>query len=335
MSGYLIIRLKGLGDIVHLIPSLKMIREKNPTMKLGLLCQKPFGQIVPKSLNIRIFDLPSGAGFWDTLRFLKDIRREGYEKLFDLFGNPRTAVLSLLSGIPERYGFKYRIREKAYSQTYTPPDSNKHLLYLFNDFFNFFGIEGKIQNPKLVYDKTIVEKIENWFSKVGRPNFLLGINPHTTYPSKAWPKEHFIEFIKLWYNRTGQKVLVTWGPEEKSAAVDIVRQAGEEKAFIHESVNIPEFATVLSFLDLFLTADTGPMNIAWAVDTPTVALFGPTTRKSVAPRGNKHMVLFKEDLDCLQCHQEQCDHKSCMWQLEPEYVLNRIVKKYAIKIGKL
>ena len=113
MSGILIIRLKGLGDIVHLIPVLRMLRQQRPDETIGLLCQKPFGQIVPPDLNIRIFELPGHAGLTDTFRLIRDLRRCRFDKLFDLFANPRTAIISLLSGVNERYGFDYRIRRRS------------------------------------------------------------------------------------------------------------------------------------------------------------------------------------------------------------------------------
>ena len=328
MSGYLIIRLKGLGDIVHLIPVLRMIRKQEPEIPIGLVCQTPFGEIIPKELNIDIFHLRPHAGIVDTFKLLKSIRRKKYSRLFDLFGNPRTAVLSFLSGIKERYGFDYRIRRMAFTETFTPKDPNKHLMYLFGEFFEAFGIKGELQIPNLLPEQKLTDKAVNIFEQNGVKSGLLGINPHTTYPSKAWPEEYFVEFIKLWYEKTGEKTLVTWGPGEEEAAARIVKQVGEDKAFIHPKVNIPEFAAILANLDLFLTADTGPMNISWAVNTPTVALFGPTTRNAVAPRGDEHLTLFREDVECLQCHQEQCSHKSCMVKMTPEWVFERVWKKY-------
>lgn len=332
MSGILIIRLKGLGDIVHLIPILRMLRASDASQTIGLLCQKPFGQIIPPELDIRIFELPAHAGIVETAKLLKKIRQTGFGQLYDLYSNPRTAIISLLSGIKKRYGFDYRIRRWAYSKTFSPPNPNLHLMYLFGDFFKHFGIVGELKHPALAMSETVRNKAIAAISKNGMPaRPLLGINPHTTYPSKAWPEEYYIEFIKLWFEYTHKPILVTWGPGERQTAERIVEKAGKDKAFTHEAVKIDEFAALLTLLDLFLTADTGPMNIAWAVNTPTIALFGPTTREAVAPRGKQHLSLFNENIPCLQCHLEVCSHKSCMYEMKPEWVFARINEKYNLK----
>jgi ADP-heptose:LPS heptosyltransferase len=328
MSGYLIIRLKGLGDIVHLIPSITMIREREPDAPIGLVCQKPFGQIIPPSLNVDLYELSSGAGVVETFKLIKAIRRKKYSKLFDLFGNPRTAVLSIFSGIKERYGFDYRIRRNAYTKTFSPTDPNKHLLHLFNEFFNYFGIEGKVVEPHLKFQKSSVEKIKAFLAIEDLSYPILAINPHTTYPSKKWPEEHFIKFLKLWHSKTGKRAIITWGPGEESDANKILRSVGKSIAVLQPEVNIQEFASLLAAVDVFLTADTGPMNIAWSVKTNVVALFGPTTRRAVAPRGDKDLVLYRDDLDCLECHQEVCDHRSCLNGMKPEWVFKKIEEKF-------
>lgn len=331
MSGILIIRLKGLGDIVHLLPILRLLRQQNPNEAIGLLCQKPFGQIVPPELKINIFELPAHANIVEMFQLIARIRRHKFSRLFDLFCNPRTAIISFFSGVKQRFGFDYRIRRYAYSKVYSPANANKHLMYLFADFFAFFGVTGQLQAPNLSYAPAVVDKALAALPASQRElRPLLGINPHTTYPSKAWPEEYYIEFIKLWHARTGCAVLVTWGPGEREAAAAIVAKVGADKAFCHETVRIDEFAALLGRLDLFLTGDTGPMNIAWAVNTPTVALFGPTTREAVAPRGEQHLTLFNEQVDCLQCHQESCSHKTCMYSMKPEWVMAKICEKYDI-----
>ncbi|OGK12542.1 MAG: hypothetical protein A2W80_17460 [Candidatus Riflebacteria bacterium GWC2_50_8] len=322
-------RLRGLGDIVHLLPVLRMLREQNPGETIGFFCQRPFGQIIPAELQIRVVEMPPGAGFAQLLELARQIRKYRFDKVFDLFSNPATAIVTALSGIGQRYGFDYRVRRWAYNRTYTPPDPNKHLMRLFADFFEHFGVTGELKLPQISYSSALIDRamaaLPEQYRAI-RP--LLGINPHATYQSKAWPEEHFCEFIRLWYEATRQPALITWGPGERAAAEALAEKAGRERAFVHESLRIDEFAALLSQLSLFLTCDTGPMNIAWAVDTPVVALFGPTTREPVYPRGDKHLVLYSDSVDCLQCHRETCSHKSCMYSLTPEKVFDAVVKKY-------
>lgn len=334
MAGILIIRLKGLGDIVHLIPSLRMLRQKSADMPLALLCQKPFGEIIPEELGLEVFQLAPHAGISDTFRLLKQIRKHKFDYVFDLFANPRTAVISFLSGIKNRYGFDYRFRRHAYTKTYNPNDPNIHLMKLFRDFFAEFGFDGTVTHPNLKPEKSAFDSLAEKLVITNDERPLLGINPHTTYPSKAWPEDYYIEFVKLWHRKTGKKTLVTWGPGEKKAAERIVKVLGNDIAFVQPEVNIMEFAALLSRLDLFLTADTGPMNIAWAVNTPTAAIFGPTTRKAVAPEGKQHLVIFNKELDCLECHQENCSHKSCMTTLTPEIVFRQVYEHLNRNIGQ-
>ena len=329
MSGILIIRLKGLGDIVHLLPSLRMLRRDYPEQPVSLLCQKPFGQIIPAELGVSVFELPPHAGIAETFRLLRQLRRQQFDYLFDLFANSRTAVISLLSGAKQRFGFDYRIRRHAYHQTFAPADPNLHLMQLFSQFFAHFGFSGEISHPDL--QPELSPELQQFFAGLSHDRPLLGINPHTTYPSKAWPEEYFVELIRLWFARTGRRTLVTWGPGEKQAAQRIIDAAGQEKCVLQPQVSIMEFAALLRQLDVFLTGDTGPMNIAWAVNSPTVALFGPTTRKAVAPQGERHMTLFNAEIECLQCHLEQCSHKSCMYSMKPEWVFQKIVSKYCLK----
>jgi len=328
MSGILVIRIQGLGDIIHLIPSLKMLREKFPERKIALLCKKGFGQIVPAEYKIKIIELPAHASFFEMIKLIKIIRREKFDELYDLFANPRTALISLFSGIKKRFGFNYRIRKHAYNGIYTPPNPNKHLMQLFANFFENFGIKGTVYPPSLTFSSSILNHALRAISDVTVKSPLLGINPNSACQSRSWPAEHIINFINLWYDKTHSPVLLTWGPGELQKVEQILSKVDSQKAFTHKALKTNEFLALISKLDLFLTPDTGPMNFAWAVGTPTVALYGATTPEPTAPRGKNHLVLFKKDIPCLRCHKDFCSHKKCMHELTPNYVLNCILEKY-------
>ncbi|HOY66339.1 MAG TPA: glycosyltransferase family 9 protein [Candidatus Ozemobacteraceae bacterium] len=329
MPGTLIIRLKGMGDIVHLLPSLEMLAGREELRPVSLLCQAPFGDIVPDDMGVEVVPLPAHATAFQTVTLLRRLRKRRFDRLFDLFANPRTALISFLSGIPRRLAFDHRGRRYAYHETWLPPDPNKHLTLLFQDFFARFGIRGDIGHPRLARTPSLADGAGALVRSHLSDGPLLGVNPHATYPSKAWPPEHFEELIRCWHAATGRKALLFWGPGEKPATERLLERLGPDLAFTHESLSIRAFIELLARLDLFVTGDTGPMNLAWALGVPTVALFGPTTRSAVAPTGSQHLSLHHPTLECLQCHRETCDDGRCMTELTPALVWSAIREKYS------
>ncbi len=367
MSGVLLVRLKGLGDIVHSLPALAVLRQRfPPPHRVGYLCQRPFGQLLAAETGVEVFEIPPGgsrgAALTATLQMARRIRRAGFSLLIDLYCNPRSAAIALMSGIPRRLGFDYRVRRWAYHETWRPPEPNKHLCRLFLDFLDHFGLGGPVAlrdtgvsrphpwgnggqapsplrascagglgggsgEPRLTVDPALAAAARAWLTekKLGGP--ILGLNPHATYMAKAWPAANFVAMGRRWVAVTGGSVVVTWGPGEKAAADAVVADIGMGASAAPPGA-IPAFVALLAQLDLFLTADTGPMNLAWAAGTPTVALFGPTTPTPVAPRGPQHLVLRCEELSCLCCHREICPDPRCMTGLTPDRVWAAVLAHY-------
>jgi ADP-heptose:LPS heptosyltransferase len=66
------------------------------------------------------------------------------------------------------------------------------------------------------------------------------------------------------------------------------------------ALDLPSLAALLAELDVFVTGDTGPMHLAAAVDTPVVALFGPSDPARYGPRARAERIL-RVDLPCSPC----------------------------------
>lgn len=331
----LIIRPQGIGDIVLMIPALKSLRKNYPEDEFALLCYKGFGLALPPELGIKTLEFPKHAGILDTLRLIKKIRREKFDRVFDLFGNPRTAIQTLLSGIKERYGFDYRYRKLAYNHIYQNIFTGEHLhqTQLYCKFFKHFGFNCEYCQPNLKMPDAVIEKAKAAIPEefANRKPFI-AINPNSTFPTRAWPEENIVEFIKLWYEKTKVPVMLTWGPGEEKISQSIIDKVGKEKAFMHKPVKLNEFVALLSLLDIFISGDSGPMHMAWAVGTSVVALFGPTTEGDVEPLGDKNITLVAKEVDCLRCHKEYCDTKKCMYAITPQMVLEAVTSLGFCKI---
>ena len=75
-------------------------------------------------------------------------------------------------------------------------------------------------------------------------------------------------------------------------------------------LDLVELAGLLASLDLLVTGDTGPMHLASAVDTPLVALFGPSDPRRYGPTSPRQRIL-RVDLPCSPCGQVRLPPERC------------------------
>ncbi|MBC8230099.1 glycosyltransferase family 9 protein [bacterium] len=88
--------------------------------------------------------------------------------------------------------------------------------------------------------------------------------------------------------------------------------------------NFRQLGALIERMSFYLTCDSGPMHIAAAVKTPTIALFGPTSVIRHAPYGTGHIVIQKQ-IECSPCYERTCRRNhECMRAIEVGEVLRRV-----------
>ena len=103
------------------------------------------------------------------------------------------------------------------------------------------------------------------------------IHPFSGSARKNWPLDCFRELA----SRLRGRVEWTAGPEEKLAEAVRFEDLGE-------------LATWIAGADLYIGNDAGITHLAAALGMPTLALFGPTSPRTWAPRGEKVLVLQRD-----------------------------------------
>ena len=92
--------------------------------------------------------------------------------------------------------------------------------------------------------------------------------------------------------------------------------------------DIREVVAIIDKADLMITIDSGPMHIASAVQTPIVALFGPTQEEVYGPYSltEKHRII-RGNAGCAPCYKTRefvdCENRiaDCMLSIKEEDVL--------------
>ena len=148
---------------------------------------------------------------------------------------------------------------------------------------------------------------------------LIGLHPYATNPAKQWPSAHWLTLIDL-LESAGYNWFVM-------GMNDAPLKSGDKRDLTNET-DLRTTCALLDRADLLVTGDSGPMHLAGGVDTPVVAIFGPTARAwGFYPAGPQDVVLEK-DLDCRPCSlhgAKACTRGfECMISTRPETVLKGI-----------
>lgn len=127
------------------------------------------------------------------------------------------------------------------------------------------------------------------------------------FPTKAyrdWPAEHFISLGKLILKELDAKILLFGDKKDINKARHIHSALGGRALIIAGKTNLRQTASLLPKCNVFVTTDTGPMHIAFALEVPTVALFhcmhrgenfGPTNKAEI------YRVIQMEPLQGSEC----------------------------------
>lgn len=97
---------------------------------------------------------------------------------------------------------------------------------------------------------------------------------------------------------------------------------------LRDRLSLSETAWVFKTAHLAVGNDCGPMHIAYAVQTPSIVIFGPTCQIKNAPL-NKAVAL-SSDLPCSPCQYsdllETCPDPCCMKEISPQLVMEKAEK---------
>jgi len=95
--------------------------------------------------------------------------------------------------------------------------------------------------------------------------------PGASYPAKCYPIEKFVEFT----NQIEANFLTTWGNEKEKIIANEIKHLSTNVEVLEE-LSLDGLISLISQVDLVIGSDTGPTHMAWALNIPSITLFGPT-----------------------------------------------------------
>jgi ADP-heptose:LPS heptosyltransferase len=299
----LILRPRGLGDIVLTSAVIDALRRAYRDVALDFISEEPARALLEADARIeRVFLLSPKRGRCGRVQSgtmaecIAWMRRLPADVAFDLFSNPRTALLTAFSGAGVRVGLAKRARQFAYNVRVPrfrgrAEDDHRWSCDVMLDILRYAGVRWEGDASLSVAldeeDRAFAQRAPEELGLAEDAPFA-AILPGGSWRSKRWGADSFAQVARKLAAETGAPPVVVWGPPEADDARAIAERSGARLA---PSSRIREMAALLGRARILVSTDCLGRHLAIAQGVPTVGVFGPTDPRHWTPRHGMHIAL--------------------------------------------
>ncbi len=296
----LIIKMSSLGDVIHALPSLHVLRKNYPEAKITWAVHSAFAGLLPGKPWLDEVYLVDRKRI-KKLSYLRQLRKELHERHFDLVIDlqmiAKSALVAFLTGCPNRIGYQ-DAREGSFLVSHPIAGAHKQgqIIEQYIDVMRYLGCEvSGIEFPMKDFS-TERESVKEKLHQKGIEGRYVVLVPGTRGEKKKWPIPYWGELARRLADE-GIYTVISGTPNEKEMGEGI--KAISTTSYTVDLIgktSLLELAALEEGAALHISGDTGPLHIANAVKTPIIALYGPTLPDRSGPYGNPngHSLLAKD-----------------------------------------
>ena len=308
----------GLGNFILYSPALIAIKNVFPNAKYTLLHGNDTGchQVLKENFFDNYIVINRKANWFKRLYVIYQLRKEKYDLVISEFHNNNQffALTTVLCGAIYRVGlisspgwnnewdFIYNIQvqmkkdqheidrylELVYALSIKKNEIDKNTTFYLDEVDNQFALDF-LKNNEIDFENERIISVQ------------IGTSP--TMRWKQWDPNKYIKLCdKIIDTYNNVSILFPGAPNEKTIIENAIdKMNNKKKVYLTAGkASIKQTAALIKNSDLLICNDSGLMHVAVAVDTPVIAIYGPTDYTRTAPLGNMHTIIRK-GYDCSPC----------------------------------
>ncbi len=338
----------GIGDVLFSTPILKALKKRFPECLIGYICNKRTYELIvnnPMVSRVFVFEKDDYRREWnrskircikDIISFLKGLKGEHFDMVFDLSLGYFYSMLFLAIGMKERVGFNYKNRGRFLTKKLDIKGfDNKHVIEYYLDLVRLIGIEPEDKKIEL----HISQKDRTWTDDflsgyhLKPQEIVIGIIPGCgaswgkDAEFRRWGRRNFAAVADKLSERHYARMILFGSPDEVDMCDEILRMMKSRPISACGKTSLGEFFALMERCDLIITNDGGPLHAAVGLGVKTVSIFGPVDEMIYGPYpyAKEHIVISNKDLPCRPCYRSfkyaLCDAKTCLNSIAQEDVL--------------
>ncbi len=296
-----IVRLTALGDIINSAVVLQFIRKHHPGARIEWITETQFAPILQphpaleQVHGIPLKQLKREKRFGLLRGIIRQLRALGpYDIIIDMQGLLKSALVARLLG-PNVHGFDAAsAREGAAALFY---HTTSRIPYETNIIRRNCNLVAEALGFT-VSDAELLAKAPA-LSVGPRPENIpavqyIAVIVGASWPSKCYPPERLADVC----DALPLPALLIWGSEaEKTVAERIAHRT--PSAEVAPPLSLPALRDVIGHAALTIGGDTGPTHLAWALNRPSLVLYGPTSPRMMFETPQNIAIESDSEVDIL------------------------------------
>lgn len=337
-SSILVLQLCPIGDALFGTPALAALRRRFAGARITVMTWQSSFEVLEGNPNIDRLITCTGA--LDAARVASKLRAEGVDVVVGL-----SHVGSWLSAaFPNsiKVGFNSRTLGWLYAEQ-VPDKRTIHAIDYCLQVVQSLGATADSRKLEFYISDRDRQATEDWASSVGLDlsGVTVAIHPGgKNFQAKRWDTPGFSAVADHLVTELDTSVVLVGGHDDVLLAREIIENARYGSRFFVAAgeLSLKQTGALIERCTLFIGNDSAPQHIASAMNTPVIALFGPTDPENFGPTSSLSTVVTA-NLPCSPCFhwmtsplqylylsslkRLECKHE-CMAYITPDMVMSAV-----------
>jgi len=277
-----IVKLSALGDIIHAMVALQFIKQHLPNSTIDWIVEEGFKGVLENNPDINeihtvnIKKAKKNKSIKLLFQEFGKLRRlPKYDVVIDAQGLIKSAIVARLIPSIKTFGFdKHSLREAFAAKFYT---DTCHIDYSENIIKRNVFVISSALGFDILHANILDKRVFLYSSSEGMTTHAenhkpdIAFIPGASFKSKIYPVEKYTQLA----NELDANIIILWGNSEEKLMAEQI-QSGSKNINISKRLTLDELKLVISKMNLVIGGDTGPTHMAWALNIPSITLFGST-----------------------------------------------------------
>jgi ADP-heptose:LPS heptosyltransferase len=309
VKNILVVKLRGLGDVVLGTPVLKNLKKTMPSVSISVITFNFSRPVFENNPHVdELFSISGHPESGELAQIIKKLNSKNFDLIINL--HARNFSSKLVKKIRARWKINssYFIREK-YSDVLIGSDHalDKASVERNLDCLRAIGLNPQDKNPEIFVTDEETQWAEDFMvkQKMDLSKKLIIIHPTTKNSYTDWGVERFIMLSRKLIHEHGHQVLSCFPKKEQSIAKSLLDQL--EGIFVHVG-SLRQSMALISKANLMIDNCSGPSHISSALGIPTLVLMGADYKNIYRDRDlyKEKSFLFYQNVPCRDLFWTRC-----------------------------